>query len=473
MLQLAAPVVLAELGWVTMGIVDTLMVGRLGPDAIGAVGLASILFFAIAIFAMGLLLGLDPLVAQAYGAGRLDDCHRWLVAGVWLCVLITVPVVGVLLALNAWLPKWGLPDPVLRLTQPYLAILTFGLPPLLLFVAFRRYLQAIGIVRPVMVTLILANGVNALANWLLIYGHLGTPALGVRGSAYATLIARVFMAGLLFVVILGRPPSRFRRRASRLHLRASRFGGQVGGQALRRGRLIAHLRDSPMALDLRRQRQLFALGLPAAGQAVLEVGVFAAATALAGRVSEDALAAHQIALNMAAFTFMVPFGLASAAAVRVGHAVGRGDAHGVSTAGWTAIALAVGFMTIAAAVFLVAPAALIGAFTQDPAVIRTGAALLFVAAVFQLFDGLQGVTTGVLRGVADTRTPMLWNLAGHWFIGLPIGYVLCFSVGLGVVGLWWGLSAGLMICGVALLVVWVRRVTGSRPRPHPRPHPRN
>lgn len=429
MLQLAAPVVLAELGWVTMGIVDTLMVGRLGPDAIGAVGLASILFFAIAIFAMGLLLGLDPLVAQAYGARRLDDCHCWLVAGVWLCVLITLPVVGVLLAFNAWLPKWGLPDPVLGLTQPYLAILTFGLPPLLLFVAFRRYLQAIGIVRPVMMTLILANGVNALANWLLIYGHLGTPALGVRGSAYATLIARVFMAGLLFVVILGRE-----RHVS------------------------PRLRDAPLGLDLRRQRRLIALGLPAAGQAVLEVGVFAAATALAGRVSEDALAAHQIALNMAAFTFMVPFGLASAAAVRVGHAVGRGDAHGVSTAGWTAIALAVGFMAIAAAVFLVAPAALIGAFTQDPAVIRTGAALLFVAAVFQLFDGLQGVTTGVLRGVADTRTPLLWNLAGHWFIGLPIGYVLCFSVGLGVVGLWWGLSAGLMICGVALLIVWIKRV---------------
>jgi multidrug resistance protein, MATE family len=439
MLRLAAPVVMAELGWVTMGIVDTLMVGRLGADAIGAVGLASMLFFAIAIFAMGLLLGLDPLVAQAFGAGRPKECQRWLTAGVWLCALITLPVVGVLLALNAWLPRWGLPEPVLRLTQPYLVVLTFGLPPLLLYVAFRRYLQAIGIVRPVMVTLILANVVNAVANWLLIYGHLGSPALGVRGSAYATLIARVFMAGLLFVEVLRHlPTSDTQLPSSNRQLPTSAF--------------------QPLALDLVRQRRLFALGLPAAGQAVLEVGVFAAATALAGRVSADALAAHQIALNMAAFTFMVPFGLASAAAVRVGHAVGRGDAHGVSSAGWTAIALAVGFMAVAATVFLVAPVLLMGAFTRDPNVIATGAALLFVAAIFQLFDGLQGVTTGVLRGVADTRTPMLWNFAGHWLFGLPLGYALCFSAGLGVVGLWWGLSAGLIVCGVALLIVWIRRV---------------
>jgi MATE family multidrug resistance protein len=428
MLRLAAPVVMAELGWVTMGIVDTLMVGPLGADAIAAVGLAGMLFLGIAIFAMGVLLGLDPLVAQAYGAGRLDECHRWLMAGIWLCVLITAPVVLLLLALNASLPHLGLPDAVLRLTQPYLVILTFSLPPLLLYVAFRRYLQAIGIVRPVMMALLAANVVNAAANWILIDGHLGARAMGVRGSAYATLAARVFMAGWLFAVIMRRDVHTSPR-----------------------------VRDASMHLDLARQGRLFALGLPAAGQAVLEVGVFAAATALAGRVSADALAAHQIALNMAALTFMVPFGLASAAAVRVGQAVGRRDAVGVSTAGWTAILLGVGFMGLAATVFFVAPVPLIRAFTRDPGVVRTGAALLFVAAIFQLFDGLQGVTTGVLRGIADTRTPMLLNLAGHWCFGLPLGYLLCFSAGFGVVGLWWGLSAGLMVCGIALLIVWIRR----------------
>ena len=425
MLGLAAPVVMAELGWVTMGIVDTLMVGPLGADGIGAVGLASMLFFAFAVFAMGLLLGLDPLVAQAFGAERLDECHRWLVDGVWLCAIVTLPIIAALMALGASLPTWGLPDGVLRLTQPYFTILTWSLPPLLLYAAFRRYLQAIGTVRPVMVMLIVTNLVNAGGNWILIHGHLGAPALGVRGSAYATLIARMFMAAWLFLVIV-------RREA---HARP-------------------RLQDTEMRLDLQRLRRLFGLGLPAAGQAVLEVGVFTAATALAARVSAEALAAHQIALNMAALTFMVPYGLASAAAVRVGHAVGRQDAHGVSSAGWTAIALGVGFMSAAALVFLLMPGPLIRAFTEDGGVVRTGVALLFVAAVFQLFDGLQGVTTGVLRGLGDTHTAMLWNLAGHWFIGLPLGYALCFSVGLGVVGLWWGLSAGLMVCGIALLWVW-------------------
>ncbi|HEY7055982.1 MAG TPA: MATE family efflux transporter [Vicinamibacterales bacterium] len=428
MLALAAPVVMAELGWVTMGIVDTVMVGGLGADAIGAVGLASMLFLAVAIFAMGLLLGLDPLVAQAFGASRLDECHRWLVDGVWLCGLVAVPVIAGLLLLSASLDAWGLPAGVLRLTRPYLAILTWSLPPLLLYVAFRRYLQGLAIVRPVMVALVVANIVNAAANWVLIHGHLGAPAMGVRGSAWATLTARVFMALWLLLVVM---------KTDR--------------------ETVPRLRETSLGFDAGRLRRLFALGLPAAGQAVLEVGVFAAATALAARVSADALAAHQIALNMAAFTFMVPFGLASAAAVRVGHAVGRRDARGVASAGWTAIGIGVGFMTAAAIVFLAVPGPLIRVFTKDPDVVRTGVALLFVAAVFQLFDGLQGVTTGVLRGLADTRTPMIWNLVGHWILGLPLGYVLCFTVGMGVVGLWWGLSAGLMVCGVALLVVWKKR----------------
>ena len=433
MLALAAPVVMAELGWVTMGIVDTIMVGRLGAEAIGAVGLASNLFLAVAVFAMGLLLGLDPLVAQAFGARRIDECHRWLVAGVWLGLLVSLPIVGVVLAMNASLDSWGFPPEVLALAQPYLSVLAWSLPPLLLYVAFRRYLQAMNIVRPVMFALISANLVNVVANWMLIFGNLGAPALGVRGAAYATVAARIFMVSYLFVVIL-------RHEA---HVEPG-------------------LRATPMRLDLARLRRLVTLGLPAAGQMVLEVGVFAAATALAGRVSAIALAAHQVALNMAALTFMVPFGISSAAAVRVGQAVGRRDPDGASRAGWTAIAIGVTFMGTAAAVFLAIPHALVRSFTSDAAVIETGVALLFVAAVFQLFDGLQGVATGALRGLGDTHTAMFWNLGGHWCFGLPLGYLLCFRWNQGVAGLWWGLSAGLMICGVALLIVWTRKGKGTR-----------
>ena len=188
-----------------------------------------------------------------------------------------------------------------------------------------------------------------------------------------------------------------------------------------------------------------------------------AASALAARVSANALAAHQIALNMAALTFMVPYGLASAAAVRVGHAVGRRDPLGAIHAGWTAIAIGVAFMATASTVFLTMPGVLMRAFTADAAVIATGITLLFVAAVFQLFDGVQGVTTGALRGLGDTRTAMLWNLGAHWAVGLPRGYLLCFRLGYGVVGLWWGLSTGLMICGVGLLAAWRRQGTRLAP----------
>jgi len=429
MFALALPVVLAELGWMTMGIVDTLMVGRISPEAIGAVGIGTSLFMGVCIFAMGLLLGLDTLVSQAFGAGRVEECHRWLFHGVALAILLTVPISLVLFGLAAALPRWGLDPEVLRLAAPYFEILTWSILPLLLYASFRRYLQGMGIVRPVMIALVAANLLNVLVNWVLIFGKLGAPALGVRGAAWATVIARVGMAGFLLGVIVHRE----------------------------RGRRPG-LFETSLAIEMPRMRRLVALGAPAAGQVTLEVGAFAAATALAGRLAPASLAAHQIAINLASLTFMVPLGVASAGAVRVGHAVGRRDRLGALHAGWTALLFGTLFMSSASAAFLLVPRALIGAFTSDARVLEIGASLLFVAAIFQLFDGVQGVATGVLRGLGDTRTPMLWNLAGHWFLGLPLGYALCFSFGLGVIGLWWGLSTGLIICGVALLIVWTRRI---------------
>jgi multidrug resistance protein, MATE family len=429
MFSLALPVVLAELGWMTMGLVDTLMVGPIGPEAIGAVGIGSSLFLGICIFGMGLLLGLDPLVSQAFGAGRLDECHQWLVHGVALSLLLSVPATLLVMAMSASLGVLGFHPDVLRLAQPYLSVLAWSIPPLLVYSSLRRYLQGMGVVRPVMIALATANVLNVAVNWVLIFGHLGAPALGVPGSAWATVAARAVMCGFLIAVILyrehGRRPGLF---------------------------------ETPLRIEWTRMRRLIALGFPAASQVTLEVGVFAAATALAGRLAPAALAAHQIALNIAGFTFMVPLGVASAGAVRVGHAVGRGDAAGAARSGWTALLFGTLFMACASAVFLLIPGALIGAFTSDASVLRIGTSLLFVAAVFQLFDGLQGVATGVLRGLGDTRTPMLWNLGAHWIIGLPLGYGLCFVAGLGVIGLWWGLSSGLIICGAALVIVWSRRI---------------
>jgi MATE family multidrug resistance protein len=437
MFRLALPVVLAEMGWMTMGMVDTLMVGRLSPEAIGAVGLGSSIFMGLSIFAMGLLLGLDTLVSQAFGANDLESCHRWLIHGVVLAVVLSVPITGLLLVIAGALAGWGI-DPVVRaLTEPYVSIVAWSTLPLLLYAAFRRYLQGMGIVRPITIALIAANVVNVGVNWLLIFGNLGAPALGVAGAAWATVFSRAVMAAFLLGAIL------YRERETATSIFSS------------------------IRLEIAWFARLLRLGLPAATQLTLEVGAFAAATALAGRLPPAALAAHQVAINYAALSFMVPLGISSAGAVRVGHAVGRRDPAGASRAGWTALLFAVLFMSTAAAIFLAIPRLLLQAFTSDPGVLEIGVTLLFVAAVFQLFDGVQVVATGALRGLGETRVPMLWNLAGHWFIGLPLGYTLCFVVGVGVIGLWWGLSIGLIVCGIALSLVWAHRIHRFERALHP------
>ena len=431
MVRLAVPVVVAELGWIAMGVVDVAMVGRLGPEAIGAVGVGSVLFFAVVVFGIGALLGLDPLIAQAHGAGRLDECHRWLFHGVWLGLMLSVPLTLVTAAVIATLDRWGLDPGVQRLAGPYFSKILWSILPLLFYTAFRRYLQAVGMATPVMMALVSANLINVLANWLLVFGNLDAPRLG---AAWATCLSRVYLALFLALAIL---------RHDRRH--------------------CTGLWHVPRRLELDRLRRLAVLGLPAAIQVSLEVGVFAVVTALAGRFEPATLAGHQIVLNVASVTFMVPLGVGSAGAVRVGHAVGRLDAPGARHAGWAALLLGGGFMSCAAVVFVLAPRAILELFTADPAVTRVGVSLLLVAAVFQLFDGLQGVATGVLRGFGDTRTPMLWNLAGHWFVGLPVGYVLCFWMGWGVSGLWVGLCTGLILVGIVLVAAWWTRARAWEP----------
>jgi MATE family multidrug resistance protein len=440
MAKLATPVVVAELGWIAMGVVDIAMVGRLGPEAIGAVGVGSVLFFAVAVFGVGVLLGLDTLVSQAYGARRLEECHRWLFHGGWLSVLLAVPLTGVTAVVIGTLDRWGLDPAVEQLAAPYLSIILWSILPLLLYTAFRRYLQAMGSGSPVMLALVSANLINIAANWLLVFGNLGAPRLGVDGAAWATCVSRVYLALFLLFAILR-------------HDRHQRTG----------------LWQAPRRLDLDRLRRLTVLGLPAAVQVTLEVGVFAVATALAGRLAPATLAAHQIVLSVAGVTFMVPLGVGAAGAVRVGHAVGRRDPSGATDAGWAALVLGTGFMACSGLVFVLAPQPILRLFTAEPTVVSIGVPLLFVAALFQLFDGLQGVATGVLRGLGDTRTPMLWNLAGHWALGLPMGYLLCFEQGWGVLGLWVGLCIGLVVVGTVLVFIWFRRTAEWPPDARERP----
>jgi MATE family multidrug resistance protein len=219
---------------------------------------------------------------------------------------------------------------------------------------------------------------------------------------------------------------------------------------------------TPLRLKWSRLRRLAELGLPAAFQITLELGLFVVATALVGRLSAAALAAHQIAITVASTTFMVPLGISSAAAVRVGYAVGRRDPEGVERAGWVAILLGVGFMACAMVALFLVPSVIISWFTTDPGVLAVGVSLLYIAAFFQLFDGVQGVTTGVLRGLGDTRTPMMVAAFGYWVLGLPSGYILAFPLGMGVRGLWFGMLVGLATVGGTLLAVWMRKLRRMR-----------
>ena len=429
-LRLALPLVLAELGWMSMTIVDTMMVGRLPNSAVamGAVSLGSAVFMVLALFGEGLLLGLDTLVSQAFGAGLREDCHRSLVNSVYLSVALTPLLAGPVWLLPRFFARWGVDPGVATQTVPYTKALAWGLFPLLLYFAVRRCLQAMNMVRPVAFALVTANIINAVFNWLLIYGKLGLPAMGTVGSGWSTAIARVYMAAVLIGYLLW---------YDRKHR--------------------TELLKTPVDVDLPRIRRLIALGIPAAMQFTLESGVFATVTALIARLGAIPLATHQIALNTVAFTYMVPLGIASAAAVRVGQALGRNDPYGATVAGGTAIFIGASFMTLAGVVLLVVPQWIARIYTTDMTVIRNTAALLAAGAAFQLFDGIQSVATGALRGAGDTRTPMLCHFTAYWMVGLPLGAWLCFRRGWGALGLWIGLSLALILIGIVLLVAWRRK----------------
>lgn len=430
LLALAIPVALSEIGWMTMTVVDVIMVGKLGPVAIGAVGLGNAIYYAPSLFGIGLLLGLDTLVSRSWGARDFDDCHRSLAQAMYIALAFT-PVLMLFIVFARPLFTGRGVDPVVgSLTRSYAGILNWGTLPLLVYGGFRRYLQGVARVRPVTFALISANLVNLLGNWIFIYGKLGMPAMGVRGSAISTVVARIYMAAVLVY-----------------------FAWQ---HERRRGHpLFAHW-PGP---DWSRIRVLLDLGVPAASQVVLEVAAFGAATILAAHLGAVALATHEIVLNCAAFTYMVPLGVSAAGAVAVGHAIGAGDPAKARRVGWMAIGLGVGFMALAALLFIAVPRPILEIYSRDQRVLQLGAHILLIVAAFEIFDGAQSVATGVLRGLGETKAPMLLNLGGYWLFGLPLGAVLCFEARFGLSGIWSGLTVALI--SIALLLVWRWRVASS------------
>lgn len=430
-LRLAIPLVLAELGWMSMAIVDTMMVGRLpnSATAIAAVSLGGILVHVLAFFGGGLLVGLDTLVSQAFGAGQREDCHRSLVHGIYLSLALTPLLMAPVWFFDSLLRYARIGPDIIALAVPYSKAMAWGTLPLLLYFAVRRCMQGMNMVRPIAFALITANLINAGGNWLLIYGKLGAPAMGAVGSGWSTAWARIYLAAVLVGYLLW---------YDRKH----------------RTRLLR----TPIQPDLMRIRRLIALGFPAAMQISLEIGVFALVTALIGRLGAVSLASHQIALNTVSLTYMVPLGISSAAAVRVGQAIGRKDPQGASHAGGSAIFFGALFMTLAGIALLLFPRGIARLYTPDAAIIRSTVLLLAAGAAFQLFDGIQTVATGALRGAGDTRTPMLCHFTAYWIIGLPLGAWLCFRKNMGAFGLWAGLSLALILIGIVLLFAWRRTV---------------
>lgn len=430
MVRLAAPLALAETGWMAMGVVDTMMAGRLGAAAVGAGGLGGIMFYPIAALGVGILLSLDTFVAQAFGARNRAECGLSLVAGVWVAIGLSPPLGAAIWSTCPLLRALGTNPRVMAQMVPFLKAFTWSIAPLLLFSAFRRYAQAVGIVRPVTFAMISANLLNFAGNWVLMYGHWGVKAMGLEGSGWSTTIARTYMAAVLF--------------------------GAIVWHEIRAGRLMFSVSWRP---EFRRIRQVIELGLPAGAQFALEGAVFGVIAVLVARLDEASLAAHGIATLVISTTYNVPVGISSAAAVRVGHAVGREDPRGAAASGWAALLLSVMFMGAAGLAFWTASRRIVRVFIDDPAVVGIGAVLLRIAAFLELFDGLQVVATGALRGLGDTRTSMLAHFTGYWIIGLPVAYVLCFSFGWGAPGIWVGLCAALIPIGMALVLAWNRRIT--------------
>jgi len=434
LLRLAAPLTAAQAGQALMGLVDTAVVGRTGAVPLAAVGLGNMLYFSFAVLGMGVMMGLDPLIAQAFGANEPGRARRLAYQGGFLA-LHAAALLAVPLAILPWLLEpAGVPAGVARDAGRFILWRLPGLPFLLVYVGGRAYLQSAGRLRPMVVAVVVANLANLALDLLLVFGGAGlppwagplrlVPALGVTGAALSTTTCTVLQAAIL-----------------------------VWGCARVPGRPLDAAARRPDAAAL---RQAARVGIPSGLHMVVEVAFFALGSFLAARLGAVPAAAHQLALAVASFTFTVAVGVGQAGSVRVGRFVGAGDRLGARRAGLTAFGAAAGIMALCGAAFMLAPAAIARLLTDDPAVVGAAVGLFRIAALFQIADGVQGVGAGVLRGAGETRFTFLANLAGHWLLGLPVMLWLVLVAGLGVVGLWWGFVVGLFAVAAALLGRFLR-----------------
>lgn len=441
--RLAAPLAAAQAGVPLMGLVDVAVLGRLGAREIAGSGLGNAVFFAFSILGMGLVMGVDPLISQAIGAGDRLRARRVMWQGLWLSVCVAGGLTLLLLAATFALPLVGSKPELIEPATAYLLVRITSVVPFLAFFVVRSYLQAQGITRPLLTAMVAANIVNVFADILFVFGGRvlpewagplrQMPALGVAGAALATVVCTVLQLAIVVAAVLKiKLPER-----------------------------VDHRWDSVEIMRAAR------VGLPLGLQMGAEVGIFALVGVLASRLGTLHLAAHQLVIGLASFTFTVALGVAAAGSVRVGIGVGARDAAATRIAGRVAFAAAVGVMGLSALAFALFPRAIARLVTDQENVIAASLPLMLVAAVFQLSDGVQAVGAGVLRGAGDTKYAFYANIAGHWFVGLPVALLLGFKAGMGIVGLWWGLCAGLTVVAVLLFIRFEKlSKTAIRPLDH-------
>ena len=433
--RLGIPLALGELGWMSTYIVDAIMIGRLSHSAlaIGASSLGNTIFYAIVFFAIYLLNGLETYIAQAAGRGNRSECLIMLMQSMWI-VLLGTPLVMLATLGALWLlPHAGTPADIVAQTRLYLHALIWSTPPLMLYMAIRRYLQSINRVLLVSVSLITSAAVNWLFDWLFLYGHPHIPAMGIAGSGWATVVVRFWM----LLVLL--PAALLSFRDLGLYPR------------------LKMLRPDPTRL-----KALLQLGWPSGLEFSLELGISTFMSVLCARLGSTLLAAHQVTLDLNAFVYMVPTGMAYAAMIRVGQAAGRNNLRQVNRAANTSLGLSLAYSTLAATVFLVFARPLAGVYTNDPAVVQAAIPLFYLCSLTILGDTCFVLCASSMTGLADTRTPMWISIACNWCLGMPLAYVLAFPLGLGLHGLWIGRTIASLSSGFTLTLAWYTRMRRER-----------
>ncbi|WP_162342987.1 MATE family efflux transporter [Cyclobacterium salsum] len=420
--SLAYPVMLSQLGQVMVGVADNIMVGRLGAIPLAAASLANSIFFLMLMFGIGISMAVTPMVAAADGEGKIGKIGRFLSHGFVINGVSSLVLFLVILGLSPGLRWLGQPEEVVTLAIPYLLIITFSLVPFMFFQTYKQFIEGLSQTKQAMYITVFFNLFNVGLNWLLIYGYWGFPALGLNGAGWATLISRILMAVAIYLYVT----------------RSERYARFLMGFSLK------NLRFSILKRMLR-------IGIPTGLQFVFEVGAFSTAAIMMGWIGVNALAAHQIAINLASISYMMASGLSAAAMVRVGNQLGRRDIGKLRQVGFSIFGMVAVFMLLFGLTFLLFRNYLPLLYIEEQGVVEMAASLLVVAAFFQISDGLQVVGLGALRGLSDVKVPTLVTLVAYWVIGLPLGYFLSFHLGWNELGIWTGLLTGLTLTAAMLI----------------------